>query len=88
MTAPIVFLLIFAIVEFGFMFRDYISLRGAAAESVRAAAIAGNDVSADFRILEVVQGTSGPLPDGAITRVVIFRADTAASTVPPSCLTA
>ncbi len=86
LTLPVILLAIFAIIEFGFMLRDFTSIRGTGQEAIRAAAISGDDFEADFHILEVITAAAAPMADDAITRIVVFRADSADALVPPSCL--
>ncbi len=87
-TIPVFLLLVAAVMELGVMFRDYTALRGTTIEAVRAAVIAGNDFDADFRILEVIEDVSSPLPADSIQQIVVFRADSWDTEVPPSCLLA
>ena len=87
LSAPLVFLMIFMIIELGFMMRDYTALRGTVHEATRAATVMGNDVRADFHILEVVEDSGSPLPNGAIQQIVVFKADGPDDTVSPACLT-
>ncbi len=86
LSAPLVFLMIFMIIELGFMMRDYTALRGTVHEATRAATVMGNDVRADFHVLEVVEDSGSPLPDGAIQRIVVFEADGPDDTLPSACL--
>ncbi len=86
LTLPLFFLLIFAIIEFGFVFRDYVALTGSTNEGIRAASIGGNDLDADHHILEVLLDASSPLEDGSIQTIVIFKANGPGDTVPPNCL--
>lgn len=52
---PVVILVVFAIIEFGLGFKDWLSISHASREGVRIAAVAGNDVSADIAILDAVK---------------------------------
>ncbi len=87
-TIPVFLLLVASVMELGVMFRDYTALQGTTIEAVRAAVIAGNDFDADHRLLEVVEDVASPLPPDSIKQVIVFRADSWDSEVPPSCLTA
>ncbi|MCP3988011.1 MAG: hypothetical protein GY724_02975 [Actinomycetia bacterium] len=87
MTLPVVFMVIFSIIELGFMFRDLSALRGIGEEAARAASISGDDLDADFHLLEVIDAAAAPLHDGAISRIVIYRALSPHDPVPPACLT-
>lgn len=76
----LLFITLFAIVEFGLAFKDWLSVGHAAREGARAGATYGEDPEADILVLREVQDTLGltGLPVG--TRVTIFRATTAAGT--------
>ncbi len=85
-TAPLVLFLVFGIIEMGLMLRDHVTLNAVGHDAARAAAIGGNDLGADHHVLEVILDSASALPDDALTRVVVFRADGPADTVPPACL--
>ncbi len=84
---PVLFLFVFAIFEFGFAFRDYLAVANITRDAAREASVAGNVNDADYRVLRAVQRAGAALPDGAIDRLVIFRATGPADTVPPACTT-
>lgn len=68
---PLLFLVIFAILEFGLAFKDDLSVGHAAREGARAGATFGNDAYANILVLEEVAGTLGTVSigDGTITRI-------------------
>lgn len=70
----ILFLTIFAVLEFGLAFKDWLSVSHASREGARAGATFGNDPDADMRILRDVEATLAPvaITDGMI--VTIFKA--------------
>ncbi len=82
-VTPVLLLFIFGIFEFGFAFRDYLSVASATRDGAREASVAGNTSDADYRMLRAIQRGSAALPDGAIERVVVFRA-TAPGDLPAS----
>lgn len=86
LTAPLVFLMIFGLVELSFMLKDHLTLRAVAQDATRTATVAGDDIDADFRILATAVETGATLPDGSITRIVVYRANSADAPVPPACL--
>ncbi len=86
-SAPLLFLMIFGIIEMSLMFRDRVALDGVGHDAARAAAISGNDQNADHHVLEVIADSASPMADDAITMIVIFRADGPSAPVPPACLT-
>ena len=85
MITPVLMLFIFGIFEFGFAFRDYLTVANATRDAVREASVAGNVGDTDYRVLRAIQRAAAALPDDGIDRVVIFRAETPNDTVPPGC---
>ncbi len=72
---PIFFLLVFGLLEFGFGFKDWLSINHAAREGARVAVAAANDVRADQLALEAVEeGLVGDMID-AVGFVTIGNAD-------------
>ncbi|MGI9611115.1 MAG: TadE/TadG family type IV pilus assembly protein [Acidimicrobiia bacterium] len=69
---PLLFLAIFAVVEFGFAFKDWLSVSHAAREGARAGATYGADPSADMLVLRDVEATLETAAIGAGTRVRVF----------------
>lgn len=54
---PLLFICLFAVVEFGLAFKDYLSVSHAARDGARAGATFGNDPRADILILNEVKAT-------------------------------
>lgn len=81
---PIFFLLVFGLLEFGFGFKDWLSINHAAREGARVAVAAADDVRADQLALEAfVDGLTGDML-GSVQFVEIGNADgTAANTYTP-----
>jgi hypothetical protein len=73
-VTPVLLLFVFAIFEFGFAFRDYLAVANTTRDGAREASVAGNVGDADYRILRAVRRASTALPDGAIDRIIIFKA--------------
>jgi hypothetical protein len=69
------FLVFFAIVEFGLVFKDWLSVSQATREGARAGATFGDDLSSDIKVLDGVE--SALLPQGWASgdEVRIFRAN-------------
>ncbi len=88
LTLPIFLLVVFAIVEFGFLLRDHVTLNASTSETARAATIVGDDITGDGHIVEVFRTAVAPLPDGAVEQLVVFKATGPDDVVPPSCLSA
>ena len=89
LVAPILFLILFGIIEFGFVFKDSLTLTNMTRSGVRTGAAVGNATSpdADFQILQAIAGASGAL-SANINYVIIFKASSNSGTVPATCLTA
>ena len=51
---PVLFFLLFSILEFGMAFRDYLAVANTTRDGARAASVYGNDSSADFDILQTI----------------------------------
>lgn len=71
----LLFLTLFAVVEFGLAFKDWLSVSNASRTGARAGATFGNDPTADILVLRNVEDTMAPIgfPAGNTTRV--FRAN-------------
>lgn len=87
-SIPVFFLLIFAIIEFGFVFRDYTTVNAASTEAARSLAITGDDLDADYQTLQAIKTAAVALPDGTIQTIVIYAATGPSDPVPTQCLTA
>lgn len=83
--SPVFFLLFFGILEFGGLFRDYLTLNNATASAARAAAIEGNNANADYHILQGLKKSSRAIPQGQILQVVVYHATDATTPVPAGC---
>ncbi len=69
---PLLFLAIFALVEFGFAFKDWLTVSTAAREGARAGATFGSDIQTDMEILRAVERTMELAAIGEGTRVTVF----------------
>jgi Flp pilus assembly protein TadG len=68
------FLIIFAVAEFGLAFKDWLTVSHAAREGARAGATYGDDAAADFLILQDVGRHLGPAAV-QVQQVRIYNAD-------------
>lgn len=95
LVTPVFLLVIFAILEFGFMFRSYLAIADAATEAARVGALQGpspttDGRTADFSIVSAIrQGTAG-LELDEIEAIVVFEgrpssAGTPMQQVPQAC---
>ncbi len=79
------FLIIFGIMEMGFLFRNYLTIGNTAAEAARAAAVNGNQPDADFQILRSAEHGIAALGVENLDYLVIWRATGPDDTVPDEC---
>jgi hypothetical protein len=84
-VAPVFFLLLFAIIEFGITFRNKLTFEAAAQRGVRMAAIQGNSPGADQAVLKDVVHfleISNTVED---LKIVVYNADAAAAEPTDAC---
>jgi Flp pilus assembly protein TadG len=84
---PIFFVVVFAIMEFGIAYANYLSLGNVVRAAARQEAIQGNAVSADWATLQSIKRSKGMLDMSRVEQIVIFKADTPQSGVPVNCKT-
>jgi len=82
---PVLFFLLFSILEFGLAFRDYLAVANTTRDGARAASVYGNESSADFDILQTIANASNVIQRRDIERIVIYKGSGPDTTVPPSC---
>ena len=85
--APVCLMMLFGIIEFGFLFRNWLSLNNATVEGARAASVAGSDLDADFLVLRTIEHGVAALGLQNVEFVVVYRATGPKDSVPPACLT-
>ncbi len=85
-VTPVFFLLIFAIIEFGFLFRNYLTVSNAASVGARSASVAGNDLDADFFTLRSVNHGLAAINLRDLESIVIFEADGPDDEPPANCI--
>lgn len=71
----VLFLALFAVVEFGLMFKDWLSVSQATREGARAGATFGDDLSTDIKVLDGVEGAMAAHGWSPGDEVRIFRAN-------------
>lgn len=79
------FLIIFGIIEIGFLFRNYLTIGNTAAEAARAASVNGNDEDADFQILRSAEHGIAAMGVESLDFIVVWRAVGPDDTVPSEC---
>jgi len=93
LLTPFFITLMFGMLEFGGLFRDYLTLANTTAAGARQAAIQGNVTDADYWILKSIKTASGAMPWSQVQQVIIYKANppsagSAPLNAPPSaCLT-
>lgn len=85
LITPVLLLFVFGIFEFGFAFRDYLTVANSTRDGVREASVAGNNGDADYRMLRAIQRASAALPDDGLDLIVVYKASGPNSPVPAGC---
>ena len=67
-------LLIFGILEFGLTFRDYLTVANVSRDSARGASAYGDDLYADYNIIQVAKQSSKGFRPNEIRRLIVFDA--------------
>lgn len=70
----LLFTLLFAVIEGGYLLRDYNIVSDAASDGARVAALLGPDSEADYEIVKAVREATGSMPPEWVKRIVIFEA--------------
>jgi len=85
-VTPVFLILIFGIIEMGFLFRNYLAVNNAGLSGARAASVAGDDPDTDFLIVRTVAHGVEAMGVENLDFIVVYSADSPAATVHPSCL--
>lgn len=88
LITPLFIFLLFGTIEFGGLFRDYLTINDATASGARGASIAGNDANADWLILQGIKSSTSALAKTGIQKIIVYKAEDSTSTVPAGCLLA
>jgi hypothetical protein len=86
-VTPLVMLLIFGVLEFGLLFKDYLGLASGVRDGARQASALGTDVDTDYQVLQIALKRMPALNRNQILRIVVFKGTSANSTVPTACKT-
>ena len=73
MVTPLFFILIFGIVEVGFAMNDNLAVAHATRAGSRVASASGNDLYADYGILQSIARESAALDSDQIERIVVYK---------------
>ncbi len=83
-VTPLLLMLLFGIIEFGFLYKDTLTLANSSRAGARMASAATTDPSADWFVLQAVKGASGSLTQ--VQRIIVYKASSANGAVPAGCL--
>jgi hypothetical protein len=86
-VTPVFFLFVLAIMEFGLLFKDSMSVQNAAVDGAREGSSSGVNAFADYDVLSVVQRDLAAITQN-VNYVIVFKASGTGSSVPAACLTA
>ena len=86
-VTPVFFLLVFGIMEFGWLYKDWMSVSNASHDGAREGSAAGVDAYADYDILFVVQRSLAALSKN-VDYIIVFKATGPNMPVPGACKTA
>jgi hypothetical protein len=97
LVAPVLLIIVLAIMEYGLVFRDYLTVSDTVADAARTGAVQGRDKTisgqtADFSIVSSIRQNTAGLRYTDVERIVVFRggppqAGSAIDQVPASCKT-
>jgi hypothetical protein len=77
-------MLVFGIIEFGFAWRDKVTVETGARAGARTASNLGNNAQADYNALQTTISALSSIPTASIDLVVVFNANSS-GTVPAAC---
>ncbi len=86
-ATPVVLLLIFGVLEFGLLFKDYLSLANGVRDGARLASALGTEVNTDYKVIESALRRMPAVSRNQVRRIVVFKATSADSTMPTACRT-
>jgi Flp pilus assembly protein TadG len=84
-VTPLLMFLLLGVFENSYTFLDYLTSANASRAGVRMAAIAGNDASADYQIVQAILTNSTAMQRGDLNMIVIYEAAGSTSLVPAGC---
>ena len=84
---PVLFFLMFSVLEFGLAFRDYLALANTTRDGARTASVYGRDPSTDYQILQSISSASNVISRNDVERIVVYKGTGPNSVVPTACKT-
>ena len=89
MCIPVLFLLLFGIIEFGFSYRDSLTVSASTRSAARVVSNAGDDPDADYLALLQIEAALAELPDqSTLQKIIVFEPTNADGDIPAACETA
>jgi len=82
---PLFFMLVFGILEFGFAFRNYLTVANGTRDGARTGTTAGTVADSDHQVLQAIADSMSAMDQDDIEQIVVFRATGPDDTVPTSC---
>lgn len=86
-VTPVFFLLIFAVLEFGFLLRTDLTTTNASRDGARAASVYGREAETDFLILQTVRQGLAAISLEQLEYVVVYRLTDPTHEMDPDCHT-
>ncbi|MEP6658981.1 MAG: TadE/TadG family type IV pilus assembly protein [Acidimicrobiales bacterium] len=83
-VTPVFFLLVFGIMEFGWLYKDWMSVANASHDGAREGSASGVDAYADYNILFVIQRSLAALSKN-VDYIIVFKASGPNDPVPGAC---
>ena len=85
LVTPVVFLLIFGVIEFGWALHDKMTVASVGYVGARVASTQGSDSLADYQTLRAAAKVAAALPPSKIDYIVVFKASGPTDAVPSAC---
>ncbi len=86
LIVPILVMLVVGIAEFGFGYKDRMTVQTATRTGARVGSTLGNRSTIDYDILQGVKSALGSVPTANIDKIIIYKSTTADGAVPATCL--
>lgn len=84
-VTPLLFLLIFGVLEFSLYFKDRLAASNATRAGARIGSAQGTAAAADWEVIQAVMKNQRAW--GRVTKIVVFKATGPSATIPASCTT-
>jgi Flp pilus assembly protein TadG len=87
LVIPILVMLVVGIAEFGFAYRDRLTVQTAGRTGARVGTTLGANAQSDYNILQGVKSALGSIPLAKVEKIIVYKSTTANGAVPAACLT-